>query len=107
VSPTNRARQLGLHVEHANWGYMGSVSPPCGGEIYDPSTGKSTALPPALNKIFPQVFAKLADGKLLFHMNPPYWDWRSFGGPSAHPGDLDPRFKQYDRQEVSIFDPKT
>jgi hypothetical protein len=40
-------------------------------------------------------------------MNPPYWDWRGFGGPSAHPGDLDPRFKQYDRQEVSIFDPKT
>jgi lactonase family protein with 7-bladed beta-propeller len=94
-------------IEHASWGYMGSVSPNCGGEIYDPSTGKSTALPPVLNKLFLQVFAKLADGELLFHMNPPYWDWRRFGGPGAHPGDLDPRFKQYDPQEVSIFDAKT
>jgi hypothetical protein len=94
-------------IEHANWGYMGSVSPPCGGEIYDPSTGKSTTLSPALNKIFLQIFAKLADGKLLFRIYPPYLDWRRFGGSKAHPGEVDPRFKQYDPQEVSIFDPKT
>src|SRR5262249_3098934 len=73
-------------IEHANWGYMGSVSPPCGGEIYDPSTGKSTTLSPALNIIFLQIFAKLADGKLLFRINPPYLDWRRFGGSKAHPG---------------------
>ena len=86
---------------------MGVVSPPCGGEIYDPSTGKSTTLPPALNKIFLEVFAKLADGELLFRMNPPYLDWRRFGGPNAHPGAVDPTFKQYDPQQVSMFDPKT
>lgn len=90
-----------------NSGGMGIITPPCGGEIYDPSTGKSATLPAALNRIFLQVFAKLGDGELLFRMNPPYWDWRRFGGPNSHPGDIDFRFKQYDPQEVSIFDPKT
>jgi hypothetical protein len=32
--------------------------------------------------------------------------WRRFGGPNARPGDIDPRFKEYDPQVVYIFDPK-
>jgi hypothetical protein len=95
-----------LPLINNSWG-MGIITPPCGGEIYDPSTGESTDPPPVLNKIFLQVLAKLADGELLFRMNPPYWDWRRFGGPNARPGDVDPRYKEYDPQEVSIFDPKT
>jgi Lactonase, 7-bladed beta-propeller len=85
----------------------GAVTPPCGGEIYDPATGKSTELPPALNKIFLQVFAKLADDELLLRMNSFYWDWWKKGGPNELPGKVDPFFKEYDPQKVSIFDLKT
>jgi len=88
---------------------VGSVSAPCGGDIYDLSSGESSILPPALKQPFVQIFGKFADGNLLYRKGPvryPYWDWRKMG-PNARPGDLYQDVKQNDFQAISIFDPAT